>query len=190
MLQWIKQSKDNWNKEKRHINSKIIKLLRFLWFFDFLTFWFYVLPQWKTDQDNRMLGHMFMILFPVVGIVLKRAKTTEMKRKNNKIIRLYWFFDFLIFSYFQENELQPFAYIMWKNKQHFFYPISFWDPTFLYPNIFLFSYWSLLELNLDLVFKWSAWIFYLTIAEFLFFALFFNKGEGGVGGVHSQFPNP
>ena len=95
MLQWIKQSKDNWNKDKRHINSKIIKLLRFLWFFDFLTFWFYVLPQWKTDQDNRMLGNMFMILFPVVGIVLKRAKTTEIKRKkqqNNQTILIFWFF--------------------------------------------------------------------------------------------------
>ena len=49
--------------------------------------------QWKTDQDNRMLGHMSIILFPVLSTyhnVLQKSKddwNNKQRQLNNQIIK-------------------------------------------------------------------------------------------------------
>ena len=67
-----------------------------LWFFfdfiDFLIIYEHTLTsylnegQWKTDKDDMVLGHMAIILFPVLCNccnVLKRAKMTKIKCKDD-----------------------------------------------------------------------------------------------------------
>ena len=68
--------------------DSLINLIFWLFnLFNFRCFWFsmpYLIKgQWVTDQYDRMLGHMTMILFPVLCNVLK---TPKMTKSNNQTI--------------------------------------------------------------------------------------------------------
>ena len=55
--------------------------------------------QWETDKDNRMLGHMTIILFPVLckcHTLLNIAKTTIFNYQTIKLFSFFGFIDFFL----------------------------------------------------------------------------------------------
>ena len=56
--------------------------------------------QWETDKDNSMLGHMTIILFPVLCKYRTLLNTAKRTKLNNQTIKLFWFLWFFWFFVF------------------------------------------------------------------------------------------